>query len=182
MTNDERWQEIEAYFDDISLGVEHRCYPNHSTTGAMCQVLAVRRHLSHIDKLLTEMAEKITISELGNTWGCAWEDNDGATHYGFGDCPISRRARLWLECAQGDAVRLLLEAGNATIVQSRQGAYGGKKRTVEVDVTRLEVSCDRYWDRLNAAAGVQQDEAGCHYCGQQASGTGFFGEPVCREC
>ena len=22
----------------------------------------------------------------------------------------------------------------------------------------------------------------CHYCGQRATGTGFFGEPVCSEC
>ncbi len=130
----------------------------------------------------TEMAEKIIVSELGSTWGCVWEDNDGVVHYGFDDCPkLNHRAKLWLACAQGDAVRLLLEAGIATVVRSWRGGYGGEERTVEVDVAKLEASCDRYWDRLNAAA-VQQDETSCHYCGQQASGTGFFGESVCREC
>lgn len=127
------------------------------------------------------MVEKIIVSELSNTWGCAWLDSDGAKHYGFGDCPISERARLWLNCASGDAVRLLLDAGNATIVKSQRGAYGGEARTAEVDVAKLEAACDRYWNRLNAM-GQQQGRAGCHYCGQRATSVGFFNELVCGEC
>ena len=126
------------------------------------------------------MSKQVTVKELHNTWGCVWVGEDGETHYGFDDCPISRRARLWLECAQGDAVRLLLRDNLAEVVKTTEGAYySGQKRTVRVDIPALEASCERYWNRLNAQ---QEQHQTCHYCGQSATKLGFFDEPICGEC
>ncbi len=122
--------------------------------------------------------ETIAIRELANAWGCAWVDKDGKTHYGFEDAPLSPDARLWLAIAGGDAVRFLLEAKLGKVVATHPGAYGGTKRTVRVEVKDLEVACKTYWQQY---PDTQKPDV-CHYCGQPATGVGFFGEPVCPEC
>lgn len=130
---------------------------------------------------MNEQAE-ITIRELGCTWGCVWME-DKKTHYGFEDCPVSSRARLWLECTSGDAVRQLISAGLATITNTSKGAYGGEERTVRANIAALNTACDKYWDNLNAQGRAQeQQRQSCHYCGQPASKTGFFGEATCGNC
>ncbi|MCK5644086.1 MAG: hypothetical protein KAJ19_25025 [Gammaproteobacteria bacterium] len=126
---------------------------------------------------------KITIRELANTWGCAWVDKSGKTHYGFRDCPVSSRAQLWLECARGDAIRQLISAGLASIVETGEGTYGGETRTARVDIRALEAACDKYWDRVNAKGRAhEQRRQACFYCGQPVSKTGFFGEATCGDC
>lgn len=131
---------------------------------------------------MTEQTE-IMIRELSNTWGCVWVDENGKTHYGFEDCPVSARTQLWLECVSGYAVEQLLSAGLATITKSSPGAYGGEEHTVRVNIAALNATCDKYWDNLNARGQAQEQQRQvCHYCGQPASKTGFFGEATCRDC
>lgn len=125
----------------------------------------------------------VTIEELGSTWGCCWRDETGKKNYGFENCPVNARTRLWLECAGGDAVRQLLNAEIATIINTSKGAYGGEERTVSVNIATFEAVCDRYWDRLNAQGQVQeQQRQSCHYCGQTSTRAGFFGEATCENC
>jgi len=131
---------------------------------------------------MTKQAE-VTIQELSNTWGCTWVDESGKTHYGFSDCPVSTRTRLWLECTDGDIIRQLVSAGLATITDTCKGAYGGEKRTAHVNIAALNTACDKYWDRANAQGRAQeQQRQACHYCGQPVSKTGFFGEATCEDC
>ena len=131
---------------------------------------------------MTEQTE-ITIRELGNTWGCAWVDENGKTHYGFRDCPVSLRAQLWLDCASGYAVTQLINAGLGSITETDEGAYGGESRTICVDITALNAICEKYWDRANAQGRARElQQRMCHYCGQPASKTGFFDEATCGDC
>lgn len=123
--------------------------------------------------------QEITIRELANTWGCAWVDKDGKTHYGFDDALLSPDARLWLAIAGGDAVVWILDAKLGKVIATHPGAYGGTKRTVQVDVPALEAACEVYWQRQNARPSKPDV---CYYCGQPAQSEGFFGEPVCPEC
>jgi len=86
-----------------------------------------------------------------------------------------------LECASGDAVRMILRSNLGRIIDIGPGAYGGEKRTVLVSVSRLEEACAHYWQRANEYE-ARIDRDSCHYCGMKATDIGFFDEPVCPEC
>jgi hypothetical protein len=125
---------------------------------------------------------KIEIFELTNTFGCAWrEQGSEKANYGFNGLPNS--AALWLGCVGGGAVERILDIQLGTVIDTKPGSYGGTCRTILVDVDELEKACKAYWDRMNARAARQRERQGtCHYCGQDAKSTGFFDEPVCKEC
>lgn len=127
----------------------------------------------------------ILISEHTNTYGCWWTlDESGAEiNYGFMDLPPKQS--LWLDCASGDAVDQLIKIdGLVELVGTTPGAYGGKCRTVRVDVEQLEAVCRDYWNRVNAAgerADARRDT--CHYCGNgSVVGFNIFNAPHCEQC
>jgi hypothetical protein len=135
--------------------------------------------------MCNEYPKTILLSEAGNSWGCHWstEAEPQKINYGFSGLPPE--SSLWLACAEGSAVEQILELGGiAEVVSTRKGAYGGKKRTVRVDVQKLEDACTRYWENVNEK-GRREGECSrsCHYCGgRPVIGTGFFGEPICEQC
>ena len=127
----------------------------------------------------------VEIMELASTWGCAWREANGPTQYGFRDIPgITPRAELWLDTASGAAVENLIVAGLGTIIATKKGAYGGPKRTVAVDIDRLNAAAEAYWEKCNAAdeATRKRTDHRCHYCGMPASERDFFDAWACSEC
>jgi len=119
----------------------------------------------------------VDIFELGNTFGCAWRDRNGKESFGFNG--FESGTKLWLEVTSGNAVENLLEVGIGEVIEVERGFYGGKKRTLRVNLAELDAVCRAHWDRINAK---KVDRSRCHYCGLPAVGEGFFGEPTCNEC
>jgi len=132
----------------------------------------------------------IHLEEHPATWGCYYTipgespDSEGRPklHHDFNELPPE--CSLWLCCASGAAVDQLLEAGIGKIVATRPGAYGGEKKTIEIDVDQLEKTCKIYWDNVNKAGeAADRQKNHCHYCGgTPVVSTDFFGAPCCAQC
>lgn len=125
----------------------------------------------------------IHLSEARNTWGCNYTvPGDDKVHYGFSALPHS--FSLWLDCVSGDAVKQILDANLGQVISTCRGGYGGEKQTVSVNVSQMETTCRKYWDKQNRAHERQMERShSCHYCGgSPIVRTDFFGESVCAQC
>lgn len=125
----------------------------------------------------------IHLSEATNTFGCYYTvPGNDKIHYGFSNLPHS--FSLWLDCASGDAVEQIVKANLGQVISETPGAYGGRMRTVSIDVSHLEETCCKYWDKQNARHERQVERSKyCHYCGgTPIIRTDFFGESVCAQC
>jgi hypothetical protein len=105
-------------------------------------------------------------------------------HYGFTELPYN--FSLWLDCVSGDAVAQIIAADlHEEIISERRGAYGGIKRTILVDVSKMDAEMRKYWDRMNRKyqTHIEATEGHCHYCGgEPVTGRDFFESPVCEQC
>lgn len=125
----------------------------------------------------------IHLSEATNTWGCYYTvPGSDKIHYGFMELPNS--FSLWLSCASGDAVNQIIDAKLGQVISETPGAYGGQARTISIDVSEMEKTCRKYWDKQNARHERQVERSmSCHYCGgSPIVRTDFFGESVCAQC